>query len=243
MFAEALAEPPAPLHVKLNVLFGAVSAPLLLEPAVARLPDHAPLAVHDVAFEDDQVSVLLPPLDTFAGLELIVTIGVGEVVVTVTDRLADPPLPVHASVKVLVAAVSEPLLAEPDVARPPDQAPLAVHDAALVDDQFSVLLPPLATDVGLALSVTVGVGGGAEVTVTVVEPLPEPPAPLQVSVNKLLDAVRGPVLADPVVARVPDQLPPALQDVAFEEVQFSVALPPLPTLDGVEVNETVGAVA
>ncbi len=42
----------------------------------------------------------------------------------------------------------------------PDQAPEAVHEVALVDDQFSVALPPPATVLGLALNLTVAVGLG-----------------------------------------------------------------------------------
>ena len=40
----------------------------------------------------------------------------------------------------------------------PDQAPEAVHDVALVDDQVRVLEAPLVIEVGLALSETVGAG-------------------------------------------------------------------------------------
>ena len=40
----------------------------------------------------------------------------------------------------------------------PNQAPEAVQTVALVDDQFSVELLPLATVLGLAVKVTVGAG-------------------------------------------------------------------------------------
>jgi hypothetical protein len=72
-------------------------------------------------------------------------------------------------VKVLLAAVSVPVLAVPAVGWLPDQVPEAVHAVALVDDQFRLELPPLATLVGLALKVTVGAGVGVE--------LLEPPPP------------------------------------------------------------------
>ena len=65
-----------------------------------RLELHAPLAVHEVAFVLDQLSVLLPPLGTLVGLALNDTVGTGTlgVTVTVTDWLALPPVPVQLSV-------------------------------------------------------------------------------------------------------------------------------------------------
>ena len=58
----------------------------------------------------------------------------------------------------------------PEVALAPDHAPVAVQDAALVEDQVRVEVPPLVTDVGFAASDTVGAVGaaaavGAEFTV------------------------------------------------------------------------------
>lgn len=143
----------------MNVLMLAVSGPVLADPAVARAPLQAPLAVQVVAFVDDQVSVELAPLTTEVGLALMKTVGAGTTGMTVTTAEAtpDPPGPVHVSVNVLMAAVSGPVLAEPAVARAPPQAPLALHVVALVDDQVSSELPPYATAVGLALSDTVGV--------------------------------------------------------------------------------------
>jgi len=63
----------------------------------------------------------------------------------------------------------------PEVALLPDHAPEAVQEVALVDDQVSVEDPPLATDVGFAVSDTVGTGN----TVTVTEALALPPEPVQ----------------------------------------------------------------
>jgi hypothetical protein len=40
----------------------------------------------------------------------------------------------------------------------PDHPPEAVHDVASVEDQVSVEVPPLVTDVGFAASDTVGIG-------------------------------------------------------------------------------------
>jgi hypothetical protein len=104
---DLLALPPLPLQLSVNVLLAAVSAPVLTEPLVARLPDHAPEAVQLVALVDDHVSELLLPLDTLVGFAVSVTVGVGEVVVTVTDRLVVPPLPVHDNVNVVFAVSPE----------------------------------------------------------------------------------------------------------------------------------------
>jgi hypothetical protein len=68
---------------------------------------------------------------------------------------------------------------EPLVAREPVQPPVAVQAVALVDDQFRVEVPPLATLVGLALNEAVG---GVAETVTVADCVALPPAPLQVNV-------------------------------------------------------------
>jgi len=60
----------------------------LVEPEVAWVPLHAPDAVQLVASVDDQVSVLLAPAATVAGLALMDTVGAG---VTTTGGVA--PLP------------------------------------------------------------------------------------------------------------------------------------------------------
>ena len=62
------------------------------EPLVALVPDHAPEAVHEVAFAADQVSVELPPLATVLGLALMLTVAPGAALtVTVADWAALPP--------------------------------------------------------------------------------------------------------------------------------------------------------
>jgi hypothetical protein len=68
---------------------------------------------------------------------------------------------------------------EPLTALVPDQAPEAVHEVALVEDQVKVELLPLVTVLGLALMLTVAVGLG--LTVTVVDWDALPPAPLQLN--------------------------------------------------------------
>jgi hypothetical protein len=67
------------------------------EPPVALVPDHAPEAVHEVAFAADQVSVELPPLATVLGLADKVTTGAGGVTETVAAWFALPPPPEQAS--------------------------------------------------------------------------------------------------------------------------------------------------
>jgi len=75
----------------------AVRAPVDCEPLVALVPDHAPEAVHEVAFVADQVSVELAPLATVLGLADKVTTGAGGVTETVADWFALPPPPEQAS--------------------------------------------------------------------------------------------------------------------------------------------------
>jgi hypothetical protein len=75
----------------------AVRAPVDFEPLVARLPDQPPEALQLVALVEDQLSVELPPLAIVLGLALSVTVGVGEVTVTVADWPALPPVPVQVN--------------------------------------------------------------------------------------------------------------------------------------------------
>lgn len=77
-------------------------------------------------------------------------------------------------------AVRAPVDCEPLTGLAPDQDPEAVQAVALVADQVSVALLPLATVLGLAASVMVGTGCVTE-TMADWTALP-PPLPLQVSV-------------------------------------------------------------
>jgi hypothetical protein len=138
----------------------------------------------------------------------------------------------------LLLAVSAPVDWLPDVALVPDQSPEAVQEVALVEDQFSVDAPPLATEVGLAVSDTVGTVDA--VTVTLADTLALPPAPVQLRRKSVL-VVRGPVDWLPEVALVPDQPPEAEQEVALVEDQLSVEAAPLTTDVGFAVNDTVGS--
>jgi hypothetical protein len=126
---------------------------------------------------------------------------------------------------------------EPLVASLPLHPPEAVQDVALVDDQDSVELPPLAMVLGLALKLTAGAG---EVTVTVADCAALPPAPVQVRVYVVF-ALSAPVECEPLVGWLPDQPPDAVQEVAFVVDQLKVELLPLTTELGLAARLTVGA--
>jgi len=73
----------------------------------------------------------------------------------------------------------------PDVALPPDQAPVALQVEELLEDQVRSVEPPGATVVGAALNETVGdgdgaggdPGGGVLLPPLVADPEPPPQAP------------------------------------------------------------------
>ena len=67
------------------------SAPVDWEPLTGLLPDHAPDAVHEVAFDAAQVRVELLPLIRELGLALRLMAGAGFVTDTVADCVALPP--------------------------------------------------------------------------------------------------------------------------------------------------------
>jgi hypothetical protein len=126
---------------------------------------------------------------------------------------------------------------EPLVAREPVQPPVAVQAVALVDDQFRVEVPPLATLVGLALNETVG---GVAETVTMADCDADPPAPVQVSV-KVEVAVSAAVLCVPLIASAPLQPPDAVHEVALLDDQVNDEVAPLFTVLGFAEILTAGA--
>ena len=69
-----------------------------------------------------------------------------------------PPGPLQVSVNALVL-VKVALVSEPAVLLPPDHAPEAVQEVASVADHVRFVVPPLATDAGLAVKATTGAGG------------------------------------------------------------------------------------
>jgi hypothetical protein len=213
-----------------------VSAPLDWLPEVVLVPVHAPEATQEVALAEDQVRVEDPPLVTDVGLAVSDTVGAGGVTVTVAEALPVPPGPVQARVNVPVL-VSAPLDWPPEVVLVPVHAPEARQDVALVEDHVRVEAPPLAIDVGLAVSATVGAGG---MTVTVAEALPVPPGPAQARVNVPV-LVNAPLDWLPKIVLGPDQAPEATQEAALFDDQVSVEDPPLATEVGLAVRDTVGA--
>lgn len=73
---------------------------------------------------------------------------------------------------------SAPVDWEPRADFTPDHAPEALHEVALVADQFSVAVSPLVMEVGPTLRLTVGVGALME---TMADCAALPPGPEQVS--------------------------------------------------------------
>lgn len=145
-----------------------------------------------------------------------------------TLRELVPPVPVQESWKVVLAFNAD-VTSEPLTALVPLQPPEAEQEEAFVVDHVSVLLPPAPTVVGFA--VRLSVGGDDVVTPTVTLLLIEPALPEQVSVY--VDAlVSAAVDAEPLVARLPDQAPEAVQLVTFVLVHERVLALPLFTLVG-----------
>lgn len=69
----------------------------LCEPEAASVPDHAPLAAHEVALVELQVSEVLPPIADARGFADRLTVGNGKpVIVAVCAPL--PPVPVQVNV-------------------------------------------------------------------------------------------------------------------------------------------------
>jgi hypothetical protein len=147
-----------------------------------------------------------------------------------------PPPPLQLNVK-LVAVVRFMMVSVPLGARAPLQPPEALQLSALLDDQVSVVLPPLVTVSGAALSMTRGAGG---VTVTLAVAAPLPPGPVHVRVNADAD-VSAAVTSLPMVGRAPLQLPDAVQLVASVVDHLNVVVVPLITEVGSAVMVTVGA--
>jgi hypothetical protein len=102
--------PPVPVQVSEYVV-SAVSAPVLWLPLVANSPPQSPVAVHDVALVELQVSVEVPPLATAVGLAVSVAVGTdggGSEVVTGTP---DPPQDARSSAALATAGAKQRLRA------------------------------------------------------------------------------------------------------------------------------------
>ena len=130
------------------------------------MPDHAPDAVHVVAFVVDQVRVDELPEFMFVGDAEILTVAKGGAVTTIVADLeigvAFAPLHVSVYVEFAVGLTDT----EPDVPFVPDHAPLAVQVVALVVDQVSVDELPETIVAGEVEILTVA-GGGVETLIVV----------------------------------------------------------------------------
>lgn len=107
---------------------------------------------------------------------------------------------------------------------------------ALVDDQLSVALPPLATLADDAARESVGAG----TIVTLTDLDADPPGPVHASENVLL-AFNGAETSLPCAALSPPQAPLAAHVVALVDVQLSVVVAPVPSAVGAALRLTVGA--
>jgi len=234
----ARAVPPAPVQLSVKDVL-AFNAPVLCVPAVALLPLQPPDAVHEVAFVELHVKVLLPPLATVVGDADNVTVGAGVALVTVMEALAwaVPPAPVQLSVNVALA-FNVPLTL-PESGCAPLQPPDAVHDVAFVEVHVKVALPPLAMVVGDAVNVTVGAGVVLVTETVVLDRAVRPPAFVQVIVYVAL-AFNAPVLSLPESAFAPLHAPDAEHAVARALDQLNVLLPPGLTERGLAESVTVG---
>lgn len=140
----------------------------------------------------------------------------------------------------MVVAERPERVSEPFSALVPAQPPEALQLEALLTVQLRVVLPPLVTVVGDAVSVMDGSDGTTGgTTVTLTDCVADPPAPVQVSA-KAEFAVRGPVDALPDVGLLPLQLPDAVHPVALVESHVSVDALPEFTVDGAADRLTEG---
>jgi len=87
--------PPAPVQSRAKLVVAARAAVVSL-PEVGLLPVHPPLALHDVALVDVQLSCVVPFMFTVVGLASKESVGVAAAVtLTVALDCALPPLPVQ----------------------------------------------------------------------------------------------------------------------------------------------------
>lgn len=92
--ADALPVPLSPAQLRLNCAVLVIEADVSL-PDVGFVPDQPPDAVHVVAFVEDQVNVVVPPLETEVGLAVRDTLGAAGETATVSVAVWVPPIPVQ----------------------------------------------------------------------------------------------------------------------------------------------------
>jgi hypothetical protein len=137
----------------------------------------------------------------------------------------------------VVLAASVAVCCDPLVARDPVHPPDAEQAVALLEDQWSSLVPPVATVVGFAVMATRGPGGA---TVTVTDCDAEPPGPSQVKVNCVV-ALKSTVACDPLVGSLPLHPPDAVQVVEFDAAHVKVDVLPSSTVVGLADSVIAGA--
>lgn len=133
--------------------------------------------------------------------------------------------------------MSGPVECEPLTGSGPVHAPEAAHDVAPIEDQVSVELAPVLSELGAALMLMVGAG---ETTVTVVDCVALPPVPVQLIV-KLVVPVSAAVVCEPLAGKLPLQPPAALQPVAFVDDQLRTVAAPGSTVFAFADRLTDGA--
>lgn len=135
------------------------------DPDRGSLAASAPLIAHEVAFDDDQARVLLPPAVMEDGLAVIATegagagagAGAGVAAPTATCRERDTRARELRQVTVYVVVAAGVTLRVPDVASVPLQPPLAAQLLAPLADQVSVEDAPAVIDSGAAVKLSEGV--------------------------------------------------------------------------------------
>jgi hypothetical protein len=118
-------------------------------------PDHAPEAVHAVAFALLQASVELAPLAIVLGLAVMRTLGAVALTDTLTVCDALPPAPSQFKVYAALAD-NAPVDCDPLSGLVPDHEPTAVQAVAFCVDQVSIEPAPAVTELGSTFSVICG---------------------------------------------------------------------------------------
>jgi hypothetical protein len=120
-------------------------------PDTGSLPLQAPLAVHAVAFVEDQVRIETEPTVPELGVAVSVTVGAGVAAAATSKSTVALAVLTPLQLKVYASSprVLEVTLSVPDVASLPLQAPLAVQLLAFAVDQVSKACCPGAIVPGL----------------------------------------------------------------------------------------------
>ena len=89
--------PPSPVQERVKLMFPTAEIVTFSDPEIDFVPDHAPEAEQDEAFDDDQVSVESEPISTEVGSAEKLTIGAGTL--GVDSPPPPPPPPPHEKSK------------------------------------------------------------------------------------------------------------------------------------------------